>query len=98
MAADDLWLSPSYRRDSVAIHFTWVADGEAVAPVVAAVEAALAPFDARPHWGKVFSTPADVVAGSYERLADFAALAARLDPAGKLRNELLDTYVHNSHT
>jgi xylitol oxidase len=98
VAADDLWLSPSYQRDSLAIHFTWVADEEAVAPVVAAVEAALAPFDARPHWGKVFSTPADVVAGSYERLADFAGLAARLDPAGKLRNELLDAYVHNSCT
>lgn len=94
VAADDLWLSPAYRRDSLAIHFTWVADTAAVAPVVAAVEAELAPFDARPHWGKVFSTPPEVVAGSYERLGDFAALTARLDPDGKLRNDLLDAYVH----
>ena len=29
---DDLWLSPSYQRDTVALHFTWVKDPAAVAP------------------------------------------------------------------
>jgi xylitol oxidase len=91
IAADDLWLSPCYRRDSVAIHFTWIKDTEAVLPVVAALEAALAPFDARPHWGKVFTA-----GGSYERMADFVALAEDLDPAGKFRNDLLDRYLTGS--
>jgi xylitol oxidase len=92
VAADGLWLSPAYHRDSVALHFTWIADGAAVAPVVAAVEQALAPFDARPHWGKVFGTPPRVVADQYERWADFTTLAQRFDPDGVLRNELLQEY------
>ncbi|MFG1942501.1 FAD-binding protein [Nonomuraea sp. NPDC048826] len=54
IAADDLWLSPSYGRDSVAFHFTWVKDPAAVLPVIKLVEDVLAPFDPRPHWGKLF--------------------------------------------
>ncbi|MEP6759732.1 MAG: D-arabinono-1,4-lactone oxidase, partial [Sporichthyaceae bacterium] len=89
VAADELWLSPAYRRDSVALHFTWVADEAAVAPVVSAVEHALGPFDARPHWGKVFTTPPHMVSRLYERSADFTALTQRFDPDGVLQNELL---------
>jgi xylitol oxidase len=93
IAADQLWLSPAYQRDSMAIHFTWVKDLAAVAPVVAAVERALAPFAPRPHWGKVFSIAPGDVAGQYPRLADFAALRRRFDPANKLTNEFVDRYV-----
>ncbi len=88
VAADDLWLSPSYQRDTVGIHFTWIDDLRAVSPALAAVEEALAPFDPRPHWGKLFTS-----AGRYERLPDFRALMRRYDPAGKFRNDFLDTYV-----
>jgi xylitol oxidase len=93
VAADELWLSPNYRRDSLAIHFTWVADASAVTPVVAEVERALAPYDARPHWGKVFGVPPETVWRCYERLPDFVALATAYDPAGKFRNEMLDRYL-----
>jgi xylitol oxidase len=92
MAADDLWLSMAYGRDTVGFHFTWVQDDAAVAPVLAAIEAALAPFGARPHWGKVFSTPPDVVRGLYPRYEDFVDLLGRYDPAGKFRNEFMDRY------
>ncbi|BCJ60911.1 putative xylitol oxidase [Micromonospora endophytica] len=44
VAADDLWLSPNQGRDSLAVHFTWIADAAAVLPVLAEVERALAPF------------------------------------------------------
>jgi xylitol oxidase len=93
IAADELWLSPSYQRDSFALHFTWVNDIEAVSPVVAAIEDQLAPFAARPHWGKVFSTPAEVIGQLYDRLDDFRALALRYDPAGKFRNDFIDRYL-----
>ncbi|HTC68343.1 MAG TPA: FAD-binding protein [Acidothermaceae bacterium] len=93
IAADDLWLSPAYGRDSFAMHFTWIKDHDAVAPVVAEIEEKLAPFDARPHWGKVFTTSPDVVRRLYDRLPDFSALAAHYDPAGKFRNEFVDRYV-----
>ncbi|MFD9318252.1 FAD-binding protein [Streptomyces sp. NPDC060053] len=86
VAADEQWLSPSYGRDTVALHFTWVEDTAAVLPAVRAVEAALEPFAPRPHWGKVFEVPAGVVRGRYPRIDDFTALARVLDPAGKFTN------------
>jgi len=92
VAPDDLWMSPGYRRDSVAIHFTWVKDAGAVTPVLAAIEDELAPFEARPHWGKLFGTSPEVVRGLYERLPDFERLLRHYDPAGKFRNELIDAF------
>jgi xylitol oxidase len=86
VAADRLWLSSAYRQDSVAFHFTWIADPAAVRPAVARVEQALAPFAPRPHWGKVFTTPPAELRARYERLPDFLALMNRLDPSGKFRN------------
>jgi xylitol oxidase len=92
IAADDLWLSTAYQRDTVGMHFTWIKDELAVAPVVTAIEAELAPFGARPHWGKVFSTPPETLQGLYSRWDDFQALLARYDPAGKFRNPFMDRF------
>ncbi|MFJ5972551.1 FAD-binding protein [Streptomyces sp. NPDC093060] len=86
VAADPQWLSPAHGRDSVALHFTWVEDTGAVLPVVRRVEAALDPFDPRPHWGKVFTAPATELRRRYAHLADFRALAQALDPVGKFTN------------
>ncbi len=93
VAADDLWLSPSYQQDSVAIHFTWLNDVPAVTPVLARIEDRLAPFGARPHWAKLFTTSPAAVSRLYERLPDFRRLLRSHDPAGKFRNKLVDTYV-----
>ncbi|MFI7587820.1 FAD-binding protein [Spongisporangium articulatum] len=86
IAADDLWLSPSGGRDSAAFHFTWVPDLAAVLPVLERIEAALAPFDARPHWGKVFPMTADRLVEVYPRVPEFLSLAGRLDPRGAFAN------------
>ncbi len=86
IAADDQWLSMAYRQDSVAFHFTWIPDISAVLPVVAELERQLAPFAPRPHWGKVFTTPAAELPARYDRLPDFIDLASHYDPAGKFRN------------
>jgi xylitol oxidase len=90
IAADDLWLSPNYRQDTVALHFTWIADTDAVLPVVAALEAQLAPLGARPHWGKVFTTDPSAMRALFPRFADFRDLVRRHDPAGTFRNAWLD--------
>ncbi len=87
VAADDLWLSPAYGRDSVCIHFTWRNSPAAVSDAVAAVERALAPFDPRPHWGKVFSMP---IGTSLPRQEDFRALVRRTDPDGVFRGPYLE--------
>jgi xylitol oxidase len=93
IGADALWMSPQYGQATVALHFTWKREPEAVARVLVDLEAALAPFQARPHWGKVFLADAAAVAPLYERLGDFAALAERLDPRGAFRNAWLATHV-----
>ncbi|WP_405394041.1 D-arabinono-1,4-lactone oxidase [Microbispora hainanensis] len=93
IAGDDLWLSPSQGRDTVAFHFTWIKDTAAVTPVLTAIEERLAPFGARPHWGKLFTLPADVLRTRYERLDEFAALARHYDPRGVFANEFVERYV-----
>ena len=82
IAADGLWLSEAYERDAVALHFTWADDAAAVARAVDVVEDALAPFAARPHWGKVHHFGADAIARVVPRAADARAVFERLDPEG----------------
>ena len=93
VAADRLWMSPQYRRDTVGLHFTWTLEPEAVLRVLADLEPALAPFAARPHWGKLFFAGATTIATLYERLPDFARLVATHDPRGAFRNDWLEARV-----
>jgi alditol oxidase len=93
IAADRLWMSPQYGRDSVGIHFTWAPEPDAVERVLADLEAALAPFRARPHWGKLFGADAAAIGAVYERLPDFVSLAGRLDPRAAFRNPWLEAHV-----
>jgi xylitol oxidase len=89
-AADRLWLSGSYGRDTLAIHFTWRNQPGEVGAVLGDVEEALAPFAARPHWGKASHVTADQVAERYPRLGDAGALFERLDPDGRFSNGRLE--------
>lgn len=93
VAADDLWMSPQYHQDTIGIHFTWRLEPTAVQRALVDVEAALTPFLARPHWGKLFLADHRSIAPLYERHADFTALVARLDPRGAFRNHWLETRV-----
>lgn len=93
VAADDLWLSTAYGRDSLAIHFTWKNLPALVATVVPRIEHALAPFDPRPHWGKYFQIGHADIEASYERLPDFVDLVNRRDPEGKFGNGYLKRVV-----
>jgi len=93
IAADARWMSPCYGRDSLAIHFTWKPDWEAVRVLLPRIEAALAPFGARPHWGKLFTMAPEAVREGYARLGDFVQLAGEMDPEGKFRNAFLNRYI-----
>lgn len=93
MAGDALWLSPSYGYDTVAIHFTWKREPEAVGALSAEIEDMLMPLGARPHWGKLMHAPASRLAGLYPRMADFHQLAKKQDPAGKFRNTFMVKHV-----
>ncbi len=89
IAAEPLWLSGAYDRDTLCIHFTWRNEPEAVAELNVLVEAALAPFHPRPHWGKVNSMSAEAIEAAHPRVADAKALCDRLDPQGMFANEYL---------
>jgi alditol oxidase len=93
VAADQLWMSPQYGQDTVGIHFTWKQDQDAVQRVLKDIEGALAPFDARPHWGKMFLADAASIGPLYERLPDFTRMVDRLDSRGVFRNAWLKTRV-----
>ena len=96
IAADGLWMSPQYGHDTIGLHFTWRREQEGVERVLVELEAALAPFEARPHWGKLFMAQAATLAPLYERLADFRSLLERMDPRGAFRNDWLETRVLGS--
>jgi alditol oxidase len=93
IAADDFWMSPCHKQDSVTIHFTWKPDWPNVRKVLPVIEKELAPFQARPHWGKLFTVSPDRLHALYEKMPDFIALAKKYDPQGKFRNEFLNTNI-----
>ncbi|CAN2182569.1 FAD linked oxidase, N-terminal [Candidatus Nanopelagicaceae bacterium] len=85
IAADNLWMSPHYQRDSIGIHFTWK-KVDAVYEFVKVVEAVLAPFKYRPHLGKVFSASPEYLKSVMPRLDDYMKLVQQIDPTNKFGN------------
>ncbi|MBV8549913.1 MAG: FAD-binding protein [Acidobacteriaceae bacterium] len=96
IAADSLWMSPCYKRPSMAIHFTWKPEWPAVKNVLPMIEEQLAPFDAKPHWAKVFTMPSSRLQSLYEKLPDYRELLKQYDPRGKFRNDYLSTNIFGS--
>jgi alditol oxidase len=89
--SDNLWMSPCYKRPSMTIHFTWKPEWGAVKKILPMIEEQLAPFDARPHWAKLFTLPPWRLRELYAKLPDYRALLEHYDPNGKFRNEYLST-------
>ena len=93
MRADDLWLSPAYGRDTVGIHFTWHKD-ERILDVLPAIEEALLPLGARPHWGKVTVASPEQIVAAYPRFEDFRNLLNVTDPTGKCRSAVVESLMN----
>ncbi len=91
--ADEQWLSPAYQRNSACFHFTWTAELEKIERLLPEIEAGLAPFKARPHWGKLFHMGSAEIAALYPRINDFRTLVKKHDPDGKFANPYLERYV-----
>lgn len=98
IAADDLWLSQAYGQDCIGIHFSWYNNWPKVSQFLPVLEETLAPFGARPHWGKLFTMAPARVQGLYPRLADFRALLRTFDPQGKFCNAFIETYIGGPHS
>jgi alditol oxidase len=87
IAADDLWLSGASGRPTLALHFTWRHNARKVVGLLPGLQEALAPFSARPHWGKVWRRFS--LDPAYPKLADARDLFERLDPDGTFSNDHL---------
>jgi xylitol oxidase len=90
IAADNLWMSPAYKQPCVAIHFTWKQDWPNVSKLLPVIEKELAPYKARPHWGKLFTISPATLKQIYTKMSDFIELAKKYDPKGKFRNDFLN--------
>jgi alditol oxidase len=97
IAADKLWMSQCFERDSVAIHFTWKQNWPAVRDLLCVIEKELEPFDARPHWGKNFVMSPARLQSLYRKLPDFRQLLLSHDPLGKFRNAFMNAYIFGPH-
>ena len=93
---DNLWMSPCYKKTCVALHTTWKQEVETVMNLLPLVEAQLAPFNARPHWAKLFTLPPAVLQSRIEKLADFKVMVKQYDPNGKFRNNFLNKNLYTS--
>jgi len=94
--ADDLWLSPCYQRASMAIHFTWKPEWQPVKSLLPQIEEKLKPFDARPHWAKLFTMAPSRLQSQYAKLNGFKDLLNSYDPGGKFRNQFIETNLYGS--
>lgn len=92
IAADENWMSPAHGRESLAIHFTWKPDLAGVTAFLPTLEASLAPFGARPHWGKIFSAASFDFKVLYPQFKAWVDYRARLDPERKFINEQLSDW------
>ncbi|HKB49631.1 MAG TPA: D-arabinono-1,4-lactone oxidase, partial [Ktedonobacterales bacterium] len=85
---DDIWLSPAYGRDSayIAVHMY---KGMPYERYFRAVEEIYQRYVGRPHWGKLHTLDARVLAERYPHWDDFRRVRAALDPHGIFLNDYL---------
>ena len=88
-AADDIWLSTAFERESgyIAVHQYVRREHERYFD---AVEAIARSVGGRPHWGKLHRRDAASLRESYPHFDDFVALRDRLDPDRVFGNDYLE--------
>jgi FAD/FMN-containing dehydrogenase len=88
-AADDIWLSTAYQRESayVAIHQYVGMPFRAYFDMFEAIAGAVG---GRPHWGKMHTADAATLRTRYPRFDDFARVRAEVDPEGRFTNPYID--------
>jgi L-gulono-1,4-lactone dehydrogenase len=88
-AADDIWLSTAYERDSayIAIHqYTGLPYQE----YFRLFESIAAEVGGRPHWGKMHTLDAERLGARYPRFADFLRVRDETDPERRFANPYLE--------
>ncbi len=93
--ADNLWMSPCYQQTCVALHTTWKQEIDIVMGLIPLFEEAIAPFNPKPHWAKLFTIKPELLQSKYKKLADFKALVKQYDPNGKFKNDFLNKNLYS---
>lgn len=88
VGADEAWLSPQHEQATTVISVSG-APGTDYWDYLRSVDALLADFGARPHWGKLHFLTPERLHELYPRAADFVALRRELDPHGMFLNDHL---------
>ena len=88
-AADDIWLSTAYGRDTayVAIHQY---AGLPYREYFRVFESITAAVGGRPHWGKLHTLDAERLGALYPRFADFLGVRDETDPERRFANPYLE--------
>ena len=88
VGADEAFLSPQYRTATAVLSVSGT-PGTDYWGYLRSVDALLAEFGARVHWGKLHFLTPERLHELYPRAGDFIALRRELDPAGVFLNEPL---------
>ncbi len=88
VAADDVWMSPFYKRPraTIALHQYHRVD---TTKLFETAETILRRYEGRPHWGKRHTRSGAELAQLYPEYERFCALRLKLDPEGKFLNPYL---------
>lgn len=92
--ADEFWMSPCYKQPCVTIHFTWKQEWDAVMKLLPVIEKELAPYNVKPHWGKLFTISHETLASHYTQMNTFKKVVAEFDANGKFKNEFLQKNIY----
>ncbi len=87
--AEEAWLSPFYKRDSISLAIHRYFD-EDYTPLFKAIEPILRRHGGRPHWGKLNTLDAPALAALYPQWEAFNVVRQTLDPKGRFLNAYLE--------
>lgn len=82
---DDIWLSPSYKRD-VCYIAAYQHNVRRWDEFLQCFEELMGQYDGRPHWGKEFKINPEVLKERYPMWNDFKDLMKKFDPKGVFQN------------
>lgn len=88
VAADDVWLSPSYARDTatISVHRLIEFDDR---PYFDACEQIFRRYDGRPHWGKMHAFTGDDLAAAHPRWTEWWSQRDTIDPTATFLNDTM---------
>uniref|UniRef100_A0A915D0Y3 FAD-binding PCMH-type domain-containing protein n=1 Tax=Ditylenchus dipsaci TaxID=166011 RepID=A0A915D0Y3_9BILA len=87
---DELWMSPQYKKTTMAIHFSWQPKLDQVMALLPKIEAALAPFNPIPHWGKLYTLKPEQYLPLLPKYPEWREQVELHDPTHKFRNKWLE--------